>query len=155
MRHFASVSAGVLLLSSLVACSDQSSIEAAEIDVWLQGQNDAVDSLSESHGMMSARERAGAPYREGEGIRLDYEDPHEVRTVSFSCFGSGSMHLRLDLENVDSAQAFDGDPYQCEQSPHGLDLASIERRGVNAVTVQGYEASESGAWSVVVEATPE
>lgn len=155
MRHFASVSAGVLILASLVACGDQSSTATPEIDAWLQEQNDSVDPLPESHGMMSARESVGAPYREGEGIRLDYEVPHQVQTVGFSCFGSGSTHLRLNLENVNSAQGFGEDPYECEESPHELDLSSIDLRDVNAVSVQGYEASESGAWSVVVEATPE
>ncbi|GAA1168973.1 hypothetical protein [Nesterenkonia sandarakina] len=155
MRHFASVSAGVLLLSSLVACGDQSSTATPEIDAWLQGQIDTVDSLPESHGMMSARETAGAPYREGEGIRIDYADSHEVRTISFSCFGSGSMHLRLDLEKVGGAQGFDGDSYECDDSPHELDLSSMDLGDVNAVEGQGYGASESGAWSVVVEATPE
>ena len=155
MRHFASVSAGVLILSSLVACGDQSSTAAPEIDAWLQEQNAAFDQLPENHGMMSARERADAPFREGEGIRIDYEVPHQVQTVSFSCFGSGSTHLRLNLENVNSAQGFDGNPFECEESPHELDLSSIDLRDVNAVTVQGYEASETGAWSVVVETTPE
>lgn len=155
MRHFAFVSAGVLIFSSLVACGDQSSTEAPEIDAWLQEQNAALDQLPETHGMMSAPESAGAPYREGEGIRIDYEAPHQVQTVSFSCFGLGSMHLRLNLENIDSAQGFDGDPYECEESPHELDLSSTNLRDVNAVTAQGYEASESGAWSVLVEASPE
>lgn len=155
MRHFAPVSAGVLLLCSLVACGDQSSTATPEIDAWLQEQNDAIDLLPESHAMMSARESAGDPFREDEGIRLDYEDPHQVRTVTFSCFGSGTAHLGLRLENVGSVQGLSRDPYECEQSPHELDLSAMDLRDVNAVTVQGYEASEAGAWSVVVEAAPE
>lgn len=154
MRHLiTSVSAGLLLSFSLTGCGGDSSGESPEIDAWIAAQDESTAQLPDGTEVLSARENAGVPYRDDEGIRLEYEVPHQVQRITFSCFGQGSMDLEVSFQSPDVAQGVQSFAHECERSPHEIDLSELALESVTEISVQGYEASEAGAWSFEVEAT--
>lgn len=148
MGRAAACTSSLLLLGGLVAgCSDPSADEA-EIDAWMDAQEQSVE---EGLGRMSGRvDPDDPPAGPDTGITMTYESPVAVGGVRLSCFGDDTLTFLVEVaERTGAGTMTTGAEHEvaCAEGAYTAEVGSSE---IDAVRVDGFDADHHGAWHAVV-----
>lgn len=149
MRTWQKVMLGALLAVGLSGCASPAA-DPDEVQDWLAEQ-DAVE-VPGSLASMSGAASGETDAIDADGIAVTFDEPEDIATIVFSCFGPEVMSVDVTTDAADAAgatisQGVRTEDLACADSPH-----SIEQRqdGAAKVLIEGRSADAQGAWSAFV-----
>jgi hypothetical protein len=149
--RLAAASLVLLAVGALSSCAppavDQVALERWHADRAARGADDG------SLTVLTASAPAGAT---GDRVGIDLAAPVIPTSLTFECFGEGTISLQVDGATVDGSRSTTTTvgPLDCADGPHELDPTAVGRTAVARVGAIGYRADRDTAWSLTVHGDP-
>lgn len=149
--RLAAASLVVVAVGALSACAppavDQVALERWHADRAERGADDG------SVATLTSTSPAGTA---GDRIVTDFDGPVLATSITFECFGDGSISLQVDGASATESRSTTTTvgALDCADGPHEIDPTSIGRTAVSRIGVIGYRPDRDTAWSLTVHGDP-
>jgi hypothetical protein len=137
----------VLAVGTLSACSppavDQVALGRWQADRAARGADDPDVTV------FTANAPAGSP---GQRISADFPEPRVPTSITFECFGEGTISLQVDgaADGGSSSRTTTVGELDCADGPHEIDPGAVGPGAVTGVGAIAYRPDRDTAWSLTV-----
>ena len=142
----------VIAITMLAGCAGTAPDDDAAIGRWQARQAAATKDDGDLLGVLSGRVGAaesGNTEDVAGRVRMKFESPTELRSVTLWCFGHGTVRGYLSIDEGPTSRS-EGVDVRCGAKPRTLRLSQTWRTGVQGVGFSAVAASNDSAWQLTI-----
>ncbi|WP_146085709.1 hypothetical protein [Rathayibacter sp. AY1D3] len=136
-------------LCALTACTP-SPVDPAEVAQWRLDRQVEIDADGPYLAVLSSDSEAG---QDGDRMQSVFGEPQSPTSITFYCYGDGTLDLHLDSSAVTGASTTTTSAVEtidCTAGPHEMDPTSLGADPIDLLGIATTKASRDTAWFLTV-----